>query len=122
MWVPKQVVGWFETFQKASETHADVAKQALQDLREELVAVRTERDVLKQELQSAKINADWLRVKVNSLELEKAGLMEKAYNIKLPVPEIVRAPNKVGDPFENFTFDDMGDEAARLLGLPTYGN
>jgi len=121
MWIPSSVVGWFESFQKSAEVQAKVASQALQDLREELVAVRTERDVLKHEILSAKVNADWLRVKVNGLELEKAGLLQKAYNITLPVPEIVRTP-QTSQPFEQFSFDDIGDEAARKLGLPTYDN
>lgn len=121
MFIPSRVIGWFESFQKSAEQQASVAQEAMRDLREELVATRTERDILKTELLSAKINFDWLRIKVNTLELENKGLMEKAYSIKLPVPEIMRE-EKVHNPFNTFSpFEDMGDDMAAKLGLPTYG-
>lgn len=123
MFIPSRVIGWFESFQKSAEKNAEVAKEAMQQLREELSAVRAERDLLKTELLSAKINSDWLRVKVNDLEFQNKGLIEKAYQIKLPVPEIVATP-AVHNPFKSFDsfspFEDMGDEMAAKLGLPTY--
>lgn len=121
MFIPSRVIGWFESFQQSAEKSAAVAQDAMQHLREELIAARTERDVLRTELLSSKINFDWLRVKVNDLELENKGLMEKAYQISLPVPQIQRDAQVV-NPFNTFSpFEDMGDEMAAKLGLPTYG-
>ena len=129
MWISSRVVDWFTGLQKAADVNAEVAKAAIQDLREELVATRTERDVLRQELTASKLSADWLRLRFNQLELENKMLMQKAYNIILPVPEIHRTQQAgpMGhansfNPFENpeALFNDMGDELARKLGMPTY--
>lgn len=94
----------------------EINKESLSTLREELLTLRIERDLLKSELASTKANFNWLTVRCNALEAERAQLMEKAYNIRIPVPEIVRTPI---DPFEMNAdlFNDMGDERAATLGL-----
>lgn len=108
MWVPSKIVEFF-----------GLNAEMVRTIQSELAGVRAERDLLRAELTSAKINADWLRLRFNELERENKALMEKAYNIKLPVPELMRRPT-VDPTFEQFTFDDMGDEMARKLGLPVY--
>lgn len=108
MWVPSAVVDWFH-----------ISKQAVDSLREELAGVRAERDSLKLQLASSQNHFDWLRVRVNALEVERAQLIEKAYGIKIPVPEIVR-PAKSPLELNTDIFNDMGDDAAKTLGLPTY--
>ncbi len=59
-------------------------------LREDLAAVRAERDALKVQASVAQNNFEWARNRLNSLELEKAALLAKAFNVTVPVPEIVR--------------------------------
>jgi len=111
MFVPKVVLEYL-----------GVSADLVHNLQADLAVARAERDLLKNELISTKISADWLRVKVNSLELEKAGLMEKAFQIRLPVPEIQRESSMINSPFNNMSpFEDMGDAMAEKLGLPTYG-
>lgn len=110
MWVPGAVVEWFH-----------ISKQAVDSLREELSGVRAERDSLKLQLASSQNHFDWLRVRVNALEVERAQLIEKAYGIKIPVPEIVR-PSKSPLELNTDIFNDMGDDAAKTLGLPVYSN
>lgn len=108
MWVPGKIIEFF-----------GLNAEMVRTIQSELAAVRAERDIFKQELTAAKINADWLRLRFNELERENKALLEKAYSIKLPVPELMRRP--VVDPtFEQFSFDDMGNEMARKLGLPVY--
>lgn len=87
--------------------------------REELSAVRAERDLLKVQLAVAQNNFEWTRSRCNSLELERAGLMEKAYNIKLPAPEIVRTQRDItpgqfqlANLFDSFPLDDSEDSNA----------
>ncbi len=116
MWIPSKIVSYLEQIANATQANAASAQVAISALQTKLTVAETELQSLRTELHSAKINADWLRVKVNALEMERAGLLEKAYDIKLPVPEIVRTPSK-GGPFENFSFDDVGDEMAKQLGL-----
>lgn len=110
MWVPKAVLDWFH-----------ISKDSVDALREELASIRTERDMLFKELTKSQIMGDWMRMKVNQLEFEKTALMEKAYGIKIPAPEIARqpTPDPTFDP-KNFSFEDVGESLARTLGLPKY--
>lgn len=112
MWVPREVSEWFK-----------ISKDSVDALRTELATLKAERDVLKDQLRGSQINSDWLRMQVNSLQMERAGLMEKAYNIRVPVPELARTASALQSPIsiEDFSFSDIGDEAARKLGLPLYG-
>lgn len=111
MFVPKLVLDYF-----------GVNAELVRNLQADLAVARAERDLVKQELLSYKVNADWLRVKVNDLEAQNKALLQKAYNISVPVPEIVRSPAIANELPNNFSpFEDMGDEMARKLGLPLYG-
>lgn len=111
MWVPASVVEWFH-----------ISKQAVESLREEVAALRAERDALRLQLASSTNHFDWLRIRVNSLEVERAQLIEKAYGIKIPVPEVVRSTSPTQDMINQFSFEDMGDDMAKKLGLPVYNS
>lgn len=108
MWVPKSVIEWF-----------NISQGTVNALREENAALRAENLSVSKELTSTKINLDWLRVQFNQLQLERTALLEKAYNIKVPTPELV-ARSKAPASLEDFSYEDMGDEMAKRLGLPTY--
>jgi chromosome segregation ATPase len=124
MFISSKVADWVTSLQKAADVNAEATKSAIQDLREELVAIRTERDILRQELTAAKLSADWLRLRFNQLEMENKQLLQKAYNITLPAPALQRVSPQVADPFEKASalFEDVGDEMARKLGFPVYGD
>lgn len=111
MWVPSKVVDWFR-----------ISKESVDALREELAAVRAERDLLKIQLTSSQNHFDWLRQRVNSLEVERAALFEKVSGVKTVVPEIVRQTSPTQDMINSFTFEDVGEEMAKKLGLPSYDN
>jgi hypothetical protein len=110
MWLSKSLVSLVE-----------ISKDTVNSLRIELAAVSAERRLLTEQLHKAEITSDWLRMKVNQLEYERAALMEKAYNIHIPTPEIARQPtiDPTFDP-KNFSFEDVGEVAAKTLGLPTF--
>ena len=110
MWVPAQVADWFK-----------ISKESVDALREELASVRTERDALKSELLTTKANFEWLRVRVNTLELERTQLMKVAYHVDIPAPEIVRQthPSNLPDSLASM-WDDVGEDIAKQLGMPTY--
>jgi hypothetical protein len=121
MWMPSKVVDWFTGLKADADLNAQVAKEALTSLREELATVRGERDTLKIQVVTNEVHLDWMRTKVNQLEYERAQLIRIAYNIDIPVPELVKQPVKE-ELFKNFSFDDIGDTRAKALGLPTYDN
>lgn len=108
MFVPRVILDYF-----------GVNLELVRNIQSEVAALRAERDILKQELTSAKLTNDWLRIQFNDLQAQNKALLEKAYNIKLPVPELQIA-RRMDPTIEQFSFDDMGDEMARKLGLPTF--
>jgi hypothetical protein len=122
MWISEKVVDWFTSMKNVAELNAAVSVEAINGLREELAAVRADRDALKLQVAISSNHFDWLRLRVNTLEAERAQLIEKAYGIRIPAPELVRTP-VVGDGAESdkqFTFDDIGEDLARKLGLASY--
>lgn len=65
------------------------------------------------------VTLDWLRVRVTQIEKERAIMIERFYGVKIPVPEIMKAP----DPFENhplnegMNFEGLSDTEAQKLGI-----
>lgn len=107
MWVPKSFVSLFAT------SHEELAK------------TKAERDTYRDELAKSQILNDWLRMQVNTLQMERTALLDKVYGIKIPAPQLEKAyPPRENDPFsiENVDFEDIGDTMAKKLGLPVYGN
>jgi predicted phage tail protein len=112
MWLPTKA---FDLFR--------ISRDTVDAQREELAALRAERDGLKAQLSVTNANFEWLRVRINSLEAERAQLIKKAYGIDVPVPEIVRTPRIAGTDMlglNSALFEDVGETAAKELGLPTY--
>ena len=109
MLLSKDLVGFYQ-----------ISHETLVDQRQEIVSLRAERDALKAENATLKINFDWLRMKVNQLERERAQLIEKAYNITLPAPELTR--HVAADVPDAFSFEDIGDDLAKRLGMPIFGH
>ena len=68
----------------------EVAKERVDSQREELAAVRVERDSLRTQLATLQTNFDWIRMQINQLQVENKALMERAYGVRVPVPELVR--------------------------------
>lgn len=89
------------------------------ELRIENAVLKSENETLKRQLAIAQTNFDWLRFRVNTLEFERVGLMERAYQIKLPAPEIVRTQRdlangafQLADLFESLPLDETPDTLA----------
>lgn len=76
----------------------DLNVEETRRLRTDLAAVRAERDSLKTQVATNAVMNDWLRMRVNSLEFEKSALMMKAFNVRMPAPEIVRTERDLAQP------------------------
>lgn len=118
MWISNQVALWVSDLKKSADMQADIAKQALSDLKEALAAVRAERDSLKAELTAAKINSDWLRLQFNQLQAENKALLERAYGIRVPVPELLHREQTEKTFNLQDLFSDMGNDEAQKHGFP----
>lgn len=96
----------------------EIAKDHVADLKTELASVKTERDFLKAENINLKVGQEWMRHKINSLEVERAALLGKAYNLTLPVPEIgAKRPTEEITLANMSPFDHIDDDTARKLGI-----
>jgi len=98
-----------------------ISKDTVDGLRAELAAIRTDRDALRVQLTTLQNNFDWIRMQINTLQIERTALMDKAYGIKIPTPEIIRTPIRTeDDKVDEFTFEDIGEVMAKKLGYSTY--
>lgn len=95
-----------------------ISKETVSTLREDLAATRAERDTLKFQLQVAQNQFDWLRVQVNTLQAERAALIDRAYGIRVPAPEILRKASpdipKLGD---LSSFEHVDEDTAKRLNI-----
>lgn len=111
MWVPKPLIDLFA-----------ISKERIETLQLEVRALQMERDHLQIELTASRSNFEWLRTRVNSLEIERAQLIEKAYGLKVPAPEITRTAPNMQMELGNNIFDHIeDDDTARKLDLPVWG-
>lgn len=98
-----------------------ISKDAVDDLRKENAVLKSDNLNLTRNFADVKANFEWIRVRVNALELERASLLEKVYGLKVPSPEILRTtPSHPIPDFNTDIFNDMGDDAAKMVGLPTW--
>lgn len=109
MWISPRIVEWL-----------DVSLDTVNTQKQELAALKAERDQIKSELQSMRINFDWLRLQFNQLQLERNALLERAHGIRVPTPELSYNRHSGPPALEDITFEDLGDELAKQLGLPSY--
>lgn len=104
MFVPRVILDYF-----------GVNIELVRNLQSDLAVARAEREMLQKELTSTQIMSDWLRIQFNDLQAQNKQLLEKAYNIKLPVPEL-QPRMKASPSVQSFSFEDPGDDVARALG------
>lgn len=110
MWLSKQLVELVQ-----------VSKDNADTMRTELAKVTLERDLAKSELLTLRANFQWATAQINDLQFQCKALLEKAYNIRVPVPEIVRPTGNVPK-FDSNLFEDMGETMAKEQGMPLYGD
>jgi hypothetical protein len=68
-----------------------------------------------------RVNFDWIRVQINTLQLERTALLEKAYNVKIPAPQLIQNPVVAAESqLAEFSFDDIGDKLAKQYGFPLH--
>lgn len=98
-----------------------VSKDNADSARETLAKVTAERDAARTELLTLRANFQWATTQINDLQYQNKALLEKAYNIRVPVPEIVRPVSRMPENFNvSDLFEDMGDTDAKRQGMPVY--
>jgi hypothetical protein len=60
---------------------------------------------------------DWFRVRITQLEIERAQLLFNYTGVKVPTPEIQRAPDPGQQLHALPHFNDVGDDEAKRLGI-----
>lgn len=96
-----------------------ISRKIYEFLQLELVKAREEARAVTNASRSMETSLDWLRVRVTQMEKERAVMIERFYGVKIPVPEIMKAP----DPFEShplnagLSFEGVSDAEATALGI-----
>jgi hypothetical protein len=107
------------------------AEGQVDQLSRELVAARTENAVLQarvaeltQRADIAQNSFEWCRLRLNHIEQERTLLLSHLLKFPVTTVEIARqTPMRTEDPvasiptLDGITFEDMGDDAARLAGI-----
>lgn len=108
MWVPQQLLELFS-----------IGKDTVTELRQEVAVLRADRDSLRDQLRRQQILSDWIRIRVNGLEAERVQLIEKAYGIQIPTPEILKTATAYtpDESISQLGFDHVDDEMAKKLGI-----
>lgn len=96
-----------------------IAKDTTDAQREELASLRAERDGLVRQLAQANSTVDFMSIRLNALEAERAQLLSKVYNLNVPVPEVMRRTPEANQLQElnAFSFDHVPDDVAERLGI-----
>lgn len=118
MWLPKAVLDVFAF--SVGEVQAQ---------RQDLAALRAERDALVRQVATLEISNDWMRAQINQLQLERVELLDKVYSIRVPAPQLIKEHRVTTAPqgppafdLRDFSFEDVGDDIAKKIGLPVYGD
>lgn len=91
----------------------------------ELAALRAENTLLKTQLAVAQNNFEWARLRLNQIEDERSALFYRIVGMQIPVPRIERSGQQsmaetkplIDELMKNISFQDMGDEEAKRLGV-----
>ena len=97
-----------------------ITRKTFEDTRLDLAKHHEECRVLAAQNHVLQVNLDWLRTRVNQLEMERAQLLWNYIGVKVPVPEIQRVqdPQDPVHPLNELpSFADVGDKEAARLGI-----
>lgn len=109
MWLNNRVVEWFH-----------ISRDVLAAMREEVAALRAERDSLKLQLNATNNQMTWICAQINLLQAERAEFIAKIYGIKAPaVPEIQHTTplNKILPRMGELGFQHIDEDTAKSLGI-----
>jgi hypothetical protein len=97
-----------------------ISRVVYDNLQLHLVTAQAEARAFQETNKGLQVTLDWLRTRVTQMEKERAILIERMFGVKIPVPEIVTAP----DPFKDHPYNDMAsmfngmtDEEALKAGI-----
>lgn len=100
----------FKTAATTIENLASIVRTQVQ----ELADLKAENRILREQLTREQTNFDWLRVRVNALEQERAALLLKQAGVYVPTPTLLNARvDEIPKPLPKgeMTFDQVGGEA-----------
>ena len=98
-----------------------ITQQAYRDLQNELIQARAVVVAETSANKALKETLNWMMLRLTAMEKERAVMLDKFLGVKIATPEFL--PAVVLDPFASHPYDetmgfaDIGDEAARKLGI-----
>ena len=119
MWISSQVIDYLKERQTKSDCDNATFQTLLIEAIKENSKLHAETEALKLQVATTNNHFDWLRQRVNSLEVERAQLIQKAYGFVTPVPEIIRQTPLAPDlaaAISSQLFEHVDDEMANKVG------
>lgn len=102
------------------KTYETYGKQ-VSEITHERIAAQVRAATLVEQNKVLQTNLDWLRVRVNQLEHERAQLLWNYLGVKVQIPEIQRVSPTADTPphplSELPSFNDVGEAEAKRLGI-----
>jgi hypothetical protein len=94
-----------------------ISRTTYDHMREDTIKAQVEARVLSEQNRALQTTIDWLRVRVNQVEKERAQLLFNYTGVKIETPSIEAAPPS-GHPLNQVPhFNDVGDKEAARLGI-----
>lgn len=102
-----------------SKSYVEELRQQVRDANDRAVLADTRLSDAKSNAKVLEVNLDHLRLRVNQLEKERAQLTHAILGVRIPVPEFESvAPQGLVDAMAELpSFEDMGDEQAKIQGI-----
>lgn len=101
----------------------------IRQINDDNIALRTKVEMLTVQLAISQNNFEWARVRLNHVEDERAALLHRVVGMTVPAPRIERSGREsmadtrvnLDAMLGNISFDDVGDEEAKKLGVDHEG-
>ena len=94
-----------------------ISGEVFNKLNEERIVAIERAHCLSEQNKAHLVTQDFLRLRVNQLEKERAILLRHVTTIGIPVPQIEETPPSRVDYGEMPSFEDVGDDEALRLGV-----
>lgn len=97
-----------------------IDRKFFMELIAERAAAASEARTLAEQNKALQTSIDWFRVRISQLEMERAQMFYNYTGVKIPVPQIERAPDvdSVAEKLNRVpSFEDLGDKEAARLGV-----
>jgi hypothetical protein len=93
-----------------------IARDIYDSLNESRIKAEARERLLEGQITTLNAHLEWMRVRLTEMSFERAEMLKRYLHIDVPVPSF-EDPTNHPDPNQTMDFSDIGDEAAKKLGI-----